>query len=354
MVEPKTSELERVWQDVEDGKEPSVSVREMLRWFGFHRRGTAIVDRVETELEEAGLETDPHFTTVWIDAPITFRKRGTDSSAAAGTAETGGNTEQARNSQEDDELPEAIYLVRMLEAANREVIYVRPEQLIETAITKMMANDFSQLAVMGDDGNRNLKGTISWKSIGSRLIQRNKIKHVSNAMERASEVLDTASLFEATRKIIQSDYVFVRSSRDNKITGIVTATDLSEQFLGLSEPFLLLGQIEKQIRRIITEGQFDLETLQDACHDNDPDRKKKITGVSDLTFGEYQRILEKEENWKKLRFVADRKIFCGELDSVRKLRNDIMHFHPDEVDDEDYYKLRCFSRLLDQLEKLSG
>ena len=241
------------------------------------------------------------------------------------------------------------HLVRMLEAANREVISVNPQDPIERAVTLMLAYDFSQLAVMTNP--RELKGAISWKSIGSRLSQRNALTNVSDAMEQAAEVSDAESLFEVTKTIIQRDFVFVRAA-DRKITGIVTATDLSEQFRGFSEPFLLLGRIENQIRKLI-QDVFAVETLRAACDDNDPDRKAAVTKASQLTFGEYQRIFEKEENWAQLGFFACRKTFCKELDGVRKLRNEIMHFHPDVIEDGDFEQLRRFSRLLEQLDQLA-
>ena len=53
------------------------------------------------------------------------------------------------------------------------------------------------------------------------------------------------------------------------------------------------------------------------------------------------------------RFVACRKTFCKELDEVRKLRNEIMHFHPDVIEDGDFEQLRRFSRLLEQLDQLA-
>lgn len=343
-------ELADIREEVDAGKEPTASVRELLRWFDARRRRSGVVERVETELEAAGLRTDPDFTTVWIDAPVTFRKLEQAAKPAKLKPKKAGEDAGAVvEPVEEEELPEVAYLVRMLDAANRDVVFVNPEDVIATAITLMMAHDFSQLAVM--TGPRDLKGTISWKSIGSRLSQRNELKTVADAMDKASEVLDTDSLFDATRAIIEREYVFVRSSVDKKITGIVTATDVSEQFQLLSEPFLLLGRIENQIRRII-QNTFDVETLRAACNDADPDRKAKVSKVSDLTFGEYQRILENEENWKKLKFVACRKTFSAELDKVRQLRNEIMHFHPDVIEDGDFEQLRRFSRLLSQLEKL--
>lgn len=348
--EAVAAEFEEVKADVAAGREPSRSVRELLRWFGARRRRGGVVERIEAELEAAGLRTDPHFTTTWIDAPVIFKKREAQAPAIEATpvdpALPGGEPVEPA---EPADVPDMTHLVRMLEAANREVISVNPQDPIERAITLMLAYDFSQLAVM--TGPRELKGAISWKSIGSRLSQRNALTNVRDAMEQATEVSDSDSLFEVTKTIIKKDFVFVRAS-DQKITGIVTATDLSEQFQGLSEPFLLLGRIENQIRRLI-QDVFDVDTLRAACDDNDPDRKAAIAKASQLTFGEYQRIFEKEENWARLGFVACRKTFCKELDEVRKLRNEIMHFHPDVIEDGDFEQLRRFSRLLEQLDQLA-
>jgi len=350
-VEGQIAEFDRIKQDVEEGRVPSRSVRELLRWFGAHRRGAGIVERIEAELEAAGIVTEPHFTTIWIDAPVNFKRRDPNISSATSSSTAAGDSISAADdgAHGDDSLGMA-HLVRLLEAANRGVISVNPQDSIERAVTLMLFHDFSQLAVM--TSARELKGAISWKSIGSRLSQRNEIKQVADAMEPASEVPDSESLFEATKLIIQREYVFVRSSADRTITGIVTATDLSERFQGLSEPFLLLGRIENQIRRMI-QNVFDVSTLRAACDENDPERKATITKASQLTFGEYQRLLEKEENWEKLGFVACRKTFCKELDEVRKLRNEIMHFHPGVIEDGDFEQLRRFSRLLEQLETLS-
>ena len=350
--EAVAAEFEEVKADVAAGREPSRSVRELRRWLGARRRRGGVVERIEAELEAAGLRTDPHFTTTWIDAPVIFKKREAQAPApeAAPVVAAQPGAEAVEAAKPAD-VADMTHLVRMLEAANREVISVNPQDPIERAVTLMLAYDFSQLAVM--TGPRDLKGAISWKSIGSRLSQRNALTNVSDAMEQATAVSDADSLFEVTKTIIQRDYVFVRAAADRKITGIVTATDLSEQFQGLSEPFLLLGRIENQIRRLI-QDVFDVDTLRAACDDNDPDRKAAVTKASQLTFGEYQRIFEKEENWAQLGFVACRKTFCKELDEVRKLRNEIMHFHPDVIEDGDFEQLRRFSRLLEQLDRLAG
>jgi predicted transcriptional regulator len=345
-------QIEEIKEDVKNGKEPKTTVRELLRWFGAQRRRTNIVETIESELREAGLSTTPDFTSAWIDAEISFTKLETRADGAgAGKKSRGSDADIGPNDTQPVESREATQLISRLEAANQGVISVNPQDLLEKAVTLMLAHDYSQLPVMTNE--RELKGVISWKSIGSRLTQRNSLKEVKDAVEEAAELPETTSLFEATKQIIQNGFIFVRSSKDKRITGIVTATDLSEQFQRLSEPFLLLGQIENQIRNLI-HGVFDLDTLRESGNDNDPDRKSRIESASDLTFGEYIRLLEKEENWNKIGFVADRKTFCYEMNEVRQIRNDVMHFDPDGIEDSQFEQLRRFSRLLIQLARLSA
>lgn len=344
-------EIQEIKEEVEAGKTPKRTVRELLRWFDAKRRRTGVVDRVKFELADAGIVTSPDFTTVWIDAEISFKKQQATppTDQVAPVPDGDGGTSNAGTPEV--ELKDATFLIGMLEAANRCVVSVQPQDTIEKAITLMMAHDFSQLAVMANE--RQLKGAISWRTIGKRLSQKNELNEVKDAMEDASELPHDAPLFQATRAIIDKDFVFVRSAENQKITGIVTATDLSEQFQSLSEPFLLLGQIENQVRRLLN-GIFDIDTLKSACNENDPDRKDKIESVADLTFGEYIRLIQKPENWSKLGIHIDRAVFCDEMEKVRQIRNDVMHFDPDGIEEDQYDQLRRFSRLLGELDKLSG
>ncbi|MFP3385714.1 CBS domain-containing protein [Tritonibacter sp. SIMBA_163] len=336
-------EFNEMKTDVDQGRTPTSTVRELLRWFGARRRRTGIVKKIQSELDDAGIITSPDFTKVWIDAEITFKKAHT---VAAATTPAG---EHPSDSKATEAPREASFLISMLEAANRGVISVQPQDSVEKAITLMLAHDFSQLAVMTNE--RTLKGTISWKTIGKRLSHENNLKEAKDAMEAAFALEDSEPLFKATKQIIDHEFVFVRSSVDQKVTGIVTATDLSEQFQSLSEPFLLIGQIENQVRKMLHE-KFSVSELQEACSDADPSRREKIQSVADLTFGEYLRLFQKPEKWDKLDLSVDRGVFCDEMNSVREIRNDVMHFDPDGIEDEHYDQLRRFSRLLDELDSL--
>ncbi|RWE12787.1 MAG: CBS domain-containing protein [Mesorhizobium sp.] len=337
--------------DLAAGKEAKTTVRTLLAAFGSRRRRANVVETIRDALQEAGLVTVPDFTSTWIDAEIAFTEPPQEIAPADAGAAPDAPDEAEAELKPSVEPKEAMQLIRMLSAANRGVLSVKPQDTLEVAITLMLAQDYSQLPVM--TGPRDLKGVVSWKSIGGRLAQRSKLLTVADAMEPGVIVKETDSLFEVTTLVISNDFVFVASVPDNRIIGIVTATDLSEQFQTLSEPFLLIGQIENQIRNLMHD-RFDLETLRAACNDNDPARRDRVSGIADLTFGEYIRILEIEANWSKLDFVADRATFINAMDRVREIRNDVMHFDPDGIEDDQFLQLRKFSRFLTRLERLSG
>ncbi|MCW1919228.1 CBS domain-containing protein [Rhodobacter sp. KR11] len=327
--------------EVDKNVEPTRTVRVLLSWFDAKRRRDNVVSRIKAELAKAGLCTDPYFGTAWIDAEIVFKKVIPPAKATSSVAASAIDDIQDKGQK---------HLVRMLAAANRKVVSVAPSDTIAKAITLMMSYDFSQLPVI--EKERDLRGVISWKTIGSRISQGKRPELVSEVMDQKPiEVYQDDDLAEVTPKIIKSDYVFVRA-KDKKIVGIVTATDLSERFQELSEPFLLIGQIEHHIRLILMET-FDTPTLRDACFDGDAERKEQLTDASQMTFGEYKRVLEKPENWDKLKFNACRKTFCEGLDSVRELRNSVLHFHPDQLEETELETLRQFLRLLEGLRRLS-
>ena len=90
------------------------------------------------------------------------------------------------------------------------------------------------------------------------------------------------------------------------------------QFRQLTEPFLLLGEIENHIRRLIAD-RFSSQELQDLCDPGDSGRA--VEGIADLTFGEYVRLLEKPERWDRLGVAIDRTLFVQRLEDVRKIRD---------------------------------
>jgi hypothetical protein len=84
------------------------------------------------------------------------------------------------------------------------------------------------------------------------------------------------------------------------------------------------------------------------------DKDRQIEDVADLTFGEYIRLLENETRWDKVGISVDRVTFCKQLDEVRLIRNDVMHFDPDGIPPSDLDKLRHSARFLQRLQTMGS
>jgi CBS domain-containing protein len=325
---------------------PSLTVREFLSWFGAQRRGYAISEKIRQALRNAKLQTEPDFESAYLDSSICFSLASEplgETVVVVQPVELPLSASAPKIFRTSESYADPISRLSKLKAANTKPVSVTPNTTIQEAVTIMLMHDFSQLPVM--TGERDVKGIVSWTSIGTRLGLGKDGTSVREFMETHQEIRAEASLFQAIPIIVTYQYVLIRGS-DNRITGIVTASDLSLQFYQLAEPFLLLGEIENHIRRII-EKNFSLAELVSV---QDPaDNQRKVECVADLTFGEYIRLLEHQDRWQQLDLPIDRVIFCKELDRVRVIRNDVMHFDPDGIPSEDLEHLRTFNRFLQRL-----
>ena len=344
-----STNLTSIAANLREGRVPkSVTVREFLGWFGAQRRGYNIVHYIRGQLEEQRLLTTPDFESAWIDGPLGFELRSQSENQEEGVEE--GNDASPENSISTTESRiswisrDPTYRISKLAAANEGVVYINPDALLSEAVTLMLARDFSQLPVM--TGERSVRGVISWMSIGSRLALGKRGSVVQKLMQQAHEVRADTSIFDAIPLIVRYDYVIVRDETQ-KVTGIVTASDLSLQFRTLTEPFLLLSEIENLVRNMIGQ-KFKLTELSAARDPGAGDRQ--IHDVSDLTFGEYIRLLENADRWNQLKLPIDRTLFCKDLDRVRKVRNDVTHFDPDGITAEELEVLRNFTNFLKRLE----
>lgn len=325
--------IKEIAEDIIGGKERSNTVREVLGWFGYARRRASIVSVIRQSLEENNLATRPDFESGYIDGSVEFVMR-----------------ESADSVNPSTELPltDPTFRIRKLEAANKAVVSVSPDSDWHQATTLMLLHNFSQLPVM--TGKRDVKGIVSWASIGKRLALGQEPTWVRECMDQHQEIGIDSSLFDAITTIVESEYVLVRNEQ-SEISGIVTTADLSLQFQQLGEPFLLIGEIENYVRRMI-KGRFSVDALAQAGDPSNPG--KTIERVEDLTLGEYCRLLENQSRWQSLGLSIDRKEFIKKLDEVRDIRNDIMHFEPDGISDEALEVLRQLVKFFQSMAKVGA
>ena len=173
---------------------------------------------------------------------------------------------------------------------------------------------------------------------------------VADCREDARIVDSNRTLFDAISTIVEYGYVLVRDQRDKRITGIVTASDLSVQFQLLAEPFLLPREIELHVRRLLGDklSTTDFDLLGSAA----PGMKGKPQTVAELTFGEYVRLLQHPHSWAKLNLKIDCGTLTDLLEEVRVIRNDVMHFDPDPMTPDELGTLKRAVRFMQELYEL--
>lgn len=219
-------ELLKIVEDIKkNDKELKTSPRKLLWFFFFEKRTKWNITRVNQFLEKNNLETEPDYTNVWFDSQIILKHK-----------------KKAKSKKEVD----PIQRVKLLSAANKPITSVNRDSKLNEAITLMMLHNYSQLPVVN---SKIVIGFISWETIGYGLSNNCKSEDVRDFMSTDVSVLDYETpLLDVINAVIKKEFAIIQK-QDKTITGIVTIADISAQFLSISEPFLLLEQIENHIRQ---------------------------------------------------------------------------------------------------------
>jgi CBS domain-containing protein len=312
-----------------NGSPETISIRDLIWKIEAERRGTRVTDEIEQALARHGLVTEPSFASGWIDNIVELRLASSDSGTLSDErrqSEDGGNSLQPT---------EIALTVSNLESASSGVVSIERNSDLLRARALMLRHDYSQLAVMS--GPRRLVGAISWESMARAAIRERDFT-LSDAVVQARPVEPDDDLIALIPTIVELGFVFVVGN-DRTLVGIVTTADLSSQFGTLAKPFLLIGEIERRLRHVLSIRFHvaDLATVQDPA-----DHARTIKSANDLTLGETVRFIEHESNWQQLRWPVERVEFIKALREVTEIRNDVMHFSPDPMTATEEAKLHNF------------
>ncbi|MFJ1952714.1 CBS domain-containing protein [Streptomyces microflavus] len=346
------SRLKDARRQADAGSPITLTVRDLLGWWGASRRGYLISEQIASELTNHGLSTVPDFAAVGIDDRVTLTGPSVDSAdaetaepkATMGQAEprtTGAPTPATTSGDEEEDKGEPIQgqTVGNLPSALRGVVSVTSSASFEEAFTKMQLNGYSQLPVL--NGTRNLQGAVTWESIAQARYQDSQAPF-SQAIVKAHDVSYADHLIDVLPYLEQHGFLLVRD-QTKQIAGIITIADVAAEYGATARPFLLIGDLDRQLRRVISEG-LDLQEVITPC---DPDKLRNITSFSQMSYGDYQQVLSNQQQWDRLGWPLDRKAFVTRLDELREVRNELMHFNDkDKAGDDAIPKLRNMIELL--------
>ncbi|MFE2558360.1 CBS domain-containing protein [Streptomyces sp. NPDC059352] len=332
----------------------TLSVRDFLAVWGVKRRHPAVIEQIQNDLDGRGLVTIPPFTEGSLETQITVVAGGAEPDEAGTSAVTRltGTTspsavvqsaaDAAGHMADDDSQARTVaYRVSNLDSAGRIPECVRVGDDLRTAMTLMVLRDYSQLPVLDAAGR--LRGVVSWESIG-RAHMADPAADLAAATVRAQEADRSDDLLDWIGTIQKSGYVLVRD-HDHKVCGLITDSDLTVQFGTRVRPFVLVEEIEQRLRRVV-DRCIPIDRVRVAVT---PRRARRVNSATDLTFGEYGFVLKEADNWAALGWVIDQRHFLAALEECRNFRNDLMHFSPDPVTDD---QLRPAQGLLELLRSM--
>ncbi len=312
-----------------DAKDPlEISVRDLLARWDAKARGARVNQRIEADLANHGLATSPSFRKVTIDAKVHLITASQD-------AEATGNAPV--DSDDGNELDVGL-TVGNLPSALSGIVSVSPTATFDQAITTMVLNGYSQLAVLS--GSHTLRGAVTWQSIAYAR-HASPTASFADAIVPAREARYDQELIEVLPDLEAWDFIFVRDEK-NAVAGIVTTADVVSAYRELATPFFLIGELDQVLRQVISRT-FTLEDVTSLC---DLDGSRPIQSFDDLEMGDYQRVLENPDRWTKLGWPLDRATFIKRLDELRVVRNNVMHFNPEPVPADAVEKLRYILKLL--------
>ncbi|MFG1834110.1 hypothetical protein [Micromonospora chersina] len=194
-----------------------------------------MVAEIEADLSERGLTTRPAFTAGWIDNLIELVPASPEPEPDDVPPIEASRGAAAVDAVPAEEFPPVSLRVGDLESANRLVLSVGADETLAAAITKMLAHDYSQLAVFDTVGGVR---AVSWESIAkARLANRDATLLDTTVGVRVVDHDD--DLLAEVGEIYNVGYVLVRGQDRVSITGIVTTAHLTQQFANMARPWPL-------------------------------------------------------------------------------------------------------------------
>jgi CBS domain-containing protein len=311
-----------------------VSVRELLARWGAKDRGDQI-SKIEADLANHGLATRPNFRGVTLETEISLITAAQE--AEQETEEAAETATVPPDDLDDNDDGYVGLLVGVLPSALGGIASVAPTATLLEAVTTMLLNDYSQLAVLA--GRHTLRGAVTWQSI-AQARHLNPDATLADATVGARDVGYRTDLFEVLPDLQKRGFLFVRDE-NNAVAGIVTVADVAGRYGEMANPFILIGDLDRLLRRLIARKIVMADVIR-IC---DPEGER-LNSYNDMSIGDYERVLENHELWSRMGWELDQKAFIRRLGEIRRIRNTVMHFNPDPIPPNTVEQLRAINEVL--------
>ena len=332
-----------------------IPLRELLTHFGTRVRNPQVNLHIEQSLKDVGLSTLPYFATCGSQSDVHIVARETTAADHPADAE---------EEQEDESgllpgaLPQQPFKIGDLPCSTAGVDSITSTSKLTEATYIMYTKNYSQIPVLEDEYT--VVGVVTWRSV-AKMYGTGAEAALGNAIVEDTPIVHARDdFFAMLPTICEHGYVLVRA-HNGRISGIVTATDVTQRFDATAWPFFMVGEIELRLRKCL-----GAKMSEDAVRG--VQRSDRKTGkISDLTFGQYVMLLNGDQrnrngqrlegmcaaadrNWQALGWTGVNQVqFVHQLNRVRAIRNQIAHFDAEPLSPQRSEELREFVGLLRQL-----
>lgn len=318
-IEPP-ADIAALVRDVQEDGTRQLTARDLIGLWGWSRRSTEVIDLVDQELATRGLRVEPHFAEGQLDDLVTVSSQ----EAVSGEEGRDGSTTTygpggSRDSQGGDgsKARDLSWRIGNLPLV-REVVTVGLEEPLSTAITPMIEHDYSQLPVV--DRHNVLRGVVTWEGIARAHLGK-RDGTIADAMSPHPQTArEQEELFARIGDIQQHGFLVIVDT-EYTVRGILTAADLAGQLQERVEPFTLLEEVERRLRRMTQH--FTAEELP-------PEIRNKRANGRQFTLGQYKFLLDDADCWAKLDWPYGQQDILNRLKTVTDYRNALAHWAVDK------------------------
>jgi CBS domain-containing protein len=276
---------------------------------------------------------------------------------------------------------------RILLPEGQKIETIRDSEPTALALERLADTGFSQLPVL--DARNQVVGVFSWQSFGKRMSEIYSLRLDLSTLAVGDTDLEKPRFVHPDTYIDtetdwqELDYVLVGTA--DHLLGVLTITDIYGRLNDFAEAFVLLFEIEHEIRDIfravypsneLTHVLDELanrsgepeslaaDALQrllagDAPAATDPNvtrpvqkaiqllrkasRPQRLDGLEDFTFAQYRVVIFNQDHWPRFEavFNAPREILQADFAAINDLRNIVFHFRR-AITSRDTDRLRRF------------
>lgn len=208
----------------------------------------------------------------------------------------------------------------------KNIASVSPGDTVQSAFTTMILYDYSQLPIVCGD---KVTGVVKWTALATVCSSGSAANATIREYAEKAQTIGVNEPWEkATEIVAKGDYAIVVCG-DDRLAGIITASDMAVHLQSLVEPIANIQRIEDALRRI------NGTCVKSEC---------RVPSLGD-------QIKKLKKKWESLAVCLDLETVVKSLEAAKTTRDTLAHFKPKRVSESERENLRRCAAMLEGIQK---